>query len=101
MAAIVRQFEGSAHLSAKGAFFIRNQLVAAPMSRDLLVGVIGVFGQLPPVGVEGQLAKPIVGHIDFWILEVDAERFRGMDERLHFRIVRNVFPPPPGGVSGG
>src|ERR1700730_534313 len=85
------QLECAAHFPAQRTLFIRYELASIPVCRHFLMVFVRLLLQLASVGVQGHLPELIVRHIDLRILEVDTERLRRVNQRLHFRIACNVL----------
>lgn len=89
---ILRQFKCAAHFPAQRTLLIRHQLASAPVRQNLLLVAVRGLLQFPPVRVQQQLVRLIIGHIDFRILQFDVERIRGVNQLLQLGIVFKILP---------
>jgi len=58
----------SAHLAALRTLFVRYELAAVPVRRDLLIIGVSGFLELASIGIENELVKMLVGDVHFRIL---------------------------------
>src|SRR5258706_8782685 len=88
--AVLGQFKCPAHLAALRTLFVRYELAAVPVRRDLLIIGVSGFLELASIGIENELVKMLVGDVHFRIPTGDGDPAGRANQFLYLFVVTGV-----------